>query len=287
MKEIQFVLITGLSGAGKSQAVDCFEDLGYFCVDNLPPLLIPKFAELCVQSEGKINRVALVCDIRGRDFFTQLFEVLAELEENGFEYEILYLESNNDVLVRRFKETRRRHPLKESTILESIAKEREILSEIRGKADNNIDTSFLSPSELKDKIFSLYGEERREKNIQVTVLSFGFKYSIPSDSDLVFDVRFLPNPYYVEHLKPLTGTSSAVSEYVWKWPVTHKFFQKLQDLLLFLLPYYVREGKSHLIIAVGCTGGRHRSVSISNELLKVLQKEGYSVTVEHRDIQKA
>ncbi len=286
MNDIQFVLITGLSGAGKSQAVASFEDLGYFCVDNLPPLLIPKFADMCVQSEGKINRVALVCDIRGRDFFTQLFESLAELEASGFHFEVLFLEAARDVLVRRYKETRRRHPLKGNTILESIDKEINILSEIRGKATNIIDTSFLSPNEFKEEITSIYSTERREKNLQVSLISFGYKHSIPSDADLVFDVRFLPNPHYVEHLKPLTGNTSAVKDYVWKWPVTHKFYQKLEDLLTYLLPHYITEGKSHLIIAVGCTGGKHRSVVITNELFRALQKDGYSLGIEHRDIDK-
>lgn len=286
MNNIQFVLITGLSGAGKSQAVDCFEDLGYFCVDNLPPLFIPKFAEMCMQSEGRINRVALVCDIRGLDFFTQLFESLAELEADGFQYEVLFLEAAKDVLVRRYKETRRRHPLKGSTILQSIEKETNIMSEIRGKATNIIDTSYLSPNELREKITSLYSTERLEKNLQVTLVSFGYKHSIPSDADLVFDVRFLPNPHYVEHLQPLTGNDEAVKDYVWKWPVTKNFYKKLEEMMTFLLPYYISEGKSHLIIAIGCTGGRHRSVVIANDLFRVLQKEGYSLTIEHRDINK-
>lgn len=286
MNDIQFVLITGFSGAGKSQAVACFEDLGYFCVDNLPPVLIPKFAEMCVQSEGKISRVALVCDVRGLDFFTQLFESLTELEKSGFHFEVLFLEASRDILVRRYKETRRRHPVKANTILESIDKEVEMLSEIRGKANNIIDTSYLSPNELKEEITSIYASERREKNLQVTLISFGYKYSIPSDADLVFDVRFLPNPHYVERLQPLTGNNAAVKDYVWKWPVTEKFYHKLEDLLSFLLPYYINEGKTHLIIAIGCTGGKHRSVVISNELFRVLQKEGYSLSIEHRDISK-
>ncbi|NLI69973.1 MAG: RNase adapter RapZ [Firmicutes bacterium] len=286
MNDIQFVLITGLSGAGKSCAVNCFEDLGYFCVDNLPPLLIPKFAEMCLQSEGKVNRVALVCDVRGRDFFTHLFESLAELEADGFRYKILFLESSSDVLVRRYKETRRRHPLKKSTILESIGKEVKILSEIRGKATSIIDTSFLTPNELRDRIISLYAENRREKSLQVTLVSFGYKHSIPSDCDLVFDVRFLPNPHYVEHLKPLTGNDTAVKDYVCKWPITRIFLQKLGEMLTFLIPHYVSEGKSHLIIGIGCTGGRHRSVTIANELFHFLQQEGCSLAIEHRDIDK-
>lgn len=280
------MLITGLSGAGKSQTIDIFEDLGYFCVDNLPPLLIPKFAEMCKQSDGKINRVALVCDIRGRDFFEELFESLAELEDSGFHFEILFLEASREALVRRYKETRRRHPLNENTILDSIDKEINLLSEIRGKASNIIDTTYLSTQELKEKISTLYMRGEREKSLQVTIISFGYKYAVPTDADLVFDVRFLPNPHYVERLQPLTGQYEEVREYVWKWPVTSNFYQKLEDLLLFLLPHYVREGKNHLIIAIGCTGGKHRSVALADDLYQLLQQEGYSLGIEHRDIKK-
>ncbi len=286
MQDIKFVLITGLSGAGKTQAIACFEDLGFFCVDNLPPPFIVKFAEICRQSEGRIDKVALVCDVRGGAFFSELSDSLAELEKEGFHYEILFLEASQDVLVRRYKETRRRHPVKGVTLNESIEEEIKILSEIRGKSTHIIDTTYLSPNEFKEKITSLYYAEEREKKLQVTVITFGYKHSTPSDADLVFDVRFLPNPHYVEHLQSLTGNDAAVSEYVWKWPVTRKFFQKFEDMMKFLLPFYVSEGKSHLIIAVGCTGGRHRSVSIGNEIFRSLQKEGYTMSIEHRDIKK-
>ncbi len=286
MEDIQFVLITGLSGAGKSLALDYFEDMGYFCVDNLPPVLIPKFAEMCMQSEGKVSKVALVCDIRGRDFFDQLFESLSALEFKGFHFEILFLEATREELVRRYKETRRMHPLKENTILDSIDKETSLLSEIRGKATNIIDTSYLNPHQFKEKLSLLYTGSERGKYLQVTIISFGYKYLVPTDADLVFDVRFLPNPHYVEQLQPLTGENTQVKEYVWKWPVTGNFFEKIEDLLMFLLPHYVREGKSHLIIAIGCTGGKHRAVVIANELFRLLQDEGYSPGIEHRDINK-
>ncbi len=287
MQQVQFLLITGLSGAGKSNAVGFLEDLGYFCVDNLPPSFIPKFAEMCMQSEGKINRVALVSDIRGGEFFSQLFESLDQLENMGFEYEILFLEADDDALVRRFKETRRKHPLAEGgAISDSISREREMLSEIRGKADNVINTSALTPAQLKERIFDLYSPERREKNVYVTIISFGYKYSLPMDADLVFDVRFLPNPHYVEHLRSLPGHDQEVYNYLWKWSVTHKFFQKLVDLLEFLLPHYVKEGKSHLVIAVGCTGGRHRSVAVAEETARFLEDKGFRLSVEHRDLQK-
>ncbi|MDW7652049.1 MAG: RNase adapter RapZ [Bacillota bacterium] len=288
MENIRFVIITGLSGAGKSQAIRSFEDLGYFCIDNLPPMLIPKFAELAAQSQGKINRIALVSDIRGGDFFTSLLEALEMLEGVGFDYEILFLEADDDVLIRRFKETRRRHPLaSQGSILEGLKEEKRLLADIRSKADKIINTSALAPQQLKEEITSLYAPDSEQENILITLVAFGFKYGIPLDADLVFDVRFLPNPHYVEHLRPLTGNNQEVKDYVWKWTVTHKFFQKLIDLIQFLVPCYIKEGKPQLVVAIGCTGGKHRSVSIVNELEKMLNGKNYRVIKEYRDIQKA
>ncbi len=283
---IHIVLITGLSGAGKSHAINSFEDLGYFCVDNLPPTFIPKFAELCAQSEGKVSKVALVCDMRGGAFFEHLFEALQDMESKRISHEILFLEAESEVLIRRFKETRRRHPLVQLSLLEAINQEREALSELRGKADNIIDTSNLQPRELKSKISDIYASGQREKNMQILIISFGFKYGLPLDADLVFDIRFLPNPHYVQHLQPLTGEDPQVKEYIWRWMVTHKYFQKVQDLLEFSIPYYVREGKSHLVVAIGCTGGKHRSVALAVELGNLL-KDKHSLSIEHRDIKKA
>jgi len=269
---IRFVIITGLSGAGKSRAVNSFEDLGYFCIDNLPPLLIPKFAELASQSGGKINRIALVSDIRGGEFFSSLSEALLSLEEVGLDYEILFLEADDDILIRRFKETRRRHPLAaHGSIVEGIKEERRLLAAIRGRADKIINTSELSPQELKEEIRSLYALDGKQENILITLVAFGFKYGIPLDADLVFDVRFLPNPHYVEHLRPLTGNDDKVQEYLWKWTITHKFFQKLLDFIDFVVPCYVKEGKPQLVIAIGCTGGKHRSVAVVTELEKILK----------------
>jgi len=282
---IQIVLITGLSGAGKSHAINCFEDLGFFCVDNLPPALIPKFAKLCLQSEGKISRVALVCDMRGGAFFNHLFEALQEMEGNEINYEILFLEASDEVLLSRFKETRRRHPLSNMGLLEAIQAERLALSELRGKADRIIDTSSFSPRDLKEKIYEIYEPGQRERSMPVIIVSFGFKYGLPLDADLVFDVRFLPNPHYVEHLRPLTGEDPQVKEYLWRWMVTHKYMQKLQDLLEFSIPYYIREGKAQLVVALGCTGGKHRSVALAIELARLLGSR-YRVQVEHRDINK-
>jgi len=287
VENIRFVIITGLSGAGKSQAIRSFEDLGYFCIDNLPPALIPKFAELAAQSDGKINRIALVSDIRGGDFFSNLLEALQTLEGIGFDYEILFLEADDDVLIRRFKETRRRHPLASlGSIAEGIREERRLLAEIRTKADKVIDTSVLAPQQLKEEITALYAPGSEQENILITLVAFGFKYGIPLDADLVFDVRFLPNPHYVEHLRQLTGHDEGVKEYVWKWTITHKFFQKLIDLIEFLVPCYIKEGKPQLVIAVGCTGGKHRSVAIVNELDKILRGKNYRVIKEFRDITK-
>ncbi len=286
-KDVRFVLITGLSGAGKTQAIQCFEDLGYFCVDNLPPTFIPKFAELCLLSEGKISRVALVCDIRGGQFFSSLFEALEHLDEEGFNHEILFLEAEDDVLIRRFKETRRRHPLAvQQSIGEAIKTERRHLDEIRGKADKIINTSRLSPAQLKEKITGLFSPDKSGRNILISLISFGFKYGLPLDADLVFDVRFLPNPHYVESLRLLTGDDQRVKDYIWRWMITHKFFHKLQDMLDFLLPCYIKEGKSQVSIAIGCTGGRHRSVAIVNQLANVLKKDYAYISVEHRDLEK-
>jgi RNase adapter protein RapZ len=287
LENIRFVIITGISGAGKTQAVQSFEDLGYFCIDNLPPMLIPKFAELAAQSDGKINRIALVSDIRGGDFFSSLLEALQMLEGVGFDYEILFLEADDDVLIRRFKETRRRHPLAAvGSIAEGIKEEKKKLELIRSKADKVINTSGLSPQQLKEEIVSLYAPDSELENILITLVAFGFKYGVPLDSDLVFDVRFLPNPHYVEHLRALTGNSEEVKDYVWKWTITHKFFQKLVDMIQFLIPCYIKEGKPHLVISIGCTGGKHRSVSIVNELEKILKGKNYRVIKEYRDIEK-
>lgn len=284
-QSIRIVLITGLSGAGKSVAVNSFEDLGFFCVDNLPPTFIAKFAELCLQSEGKISKIALVCDMRGGAFFDDLFEALIELEDNEMEYDILFLEASSEVLLRRFKETRRRHPLSEVGLLEAIQAEKEALGELKGRSDKVIDTSGLTPQELKKRIFEIYEPGRHEKGMPLLLTSFGFKYGLPLDADLVFDVRFLPNPHYVEHLRPLTGKDHLIKDYLWQRKVTRQYFQKLQDLLRFSIPYYTREGKVQLVVAIGCTGGKHRSVALAGELGRVLSSR-YRVHIEHRDIDK-
>lgn len=258
--DIRFVIITGLSGAGKSQAVRSLEDMGFFCVDNLPPALIPKFAELCLQSGGKIKRIALVVDIRGGDFFDSTMDSLEELDRAGLPYQILYLEANDEVLIRRFKETRRRHPLApQGRIVEGLAEERRRLEPLRGKASHIIDTTNMAPQELRRRVEELFGGDAPAARMIVNVVSFGFKYGLPLDADLLLDVRFLPNPHYVPSLRPHTGNEAPVREYVMRWPLTRRFLAKAWSLLAFLLPHYMNEGKSQLTIAIGCTGGQHRS----------------------------
>jgi UPF0042 nucleotide-binding protein len=287
MESIRFVIITGLSGAGKSETMKCFEDIGYFCVDNLPPVLIPKFAELCVQSDGSLNRIALVVDIRGGSFFDDIFEALENLEQKGFSYEILFLEAREDILVRRFKESRRRHPLSATGVLtEGIRAEGERLEEIRGKATLILDTSDISARELREKISQNYDQTANQEKMLITIVSFGFKNGIPLDVDLLFDVRFLPNPHYVDSLRKLNGNCSEVSEYVLKWPLATRFLTRLYDFIDFLVPQYRKEGKANLIIGIGCTGGQHRSVTIANKLGDFLRTRGYRSIVEHRDISK-
>ncbi|HHX76782.1 MAG TPA: RNase adapter RapZ [Firmicutes bacterium] len=287
MEDIRLVLITGLSGAGKTRAIQCFEDLGYFCVDNLPPTFIPKFAELCSQSGSKIRRIALVSDIRGGEFFSELFEALNELETMGLKYEILYLEADNETLIRRFKETRRRHPLAaQGSISEGLREERKLLEKVRGTADKIIDTTYLTPQQLREEIIAQFSQHKTEENILISLVSFGFKYGLPLDADLVLDVRFLPNPHYVPSLRAKTGLDREVEEYVDRWVITRKFLDKVEDLLAFLLPCYTKEGKAQLVVAVGCTGGQHRSVVISNKLAPYLKNLGYQVVIEHRDIGK-
>ncbi|MBI4278232.1 MAG: RNase adapter RapZ [Armatimonadetes bacterium] len=284
---MQFVIITGLSGAGKSTAMRVFEDLGFFCVDNLPPALLPKFAELCLQSEGRVRRVALVMDIRGGEFFKDLVEVICHLEETGFQPQILFLDASDDVLDRRFKETRRKHPLAQGgSVLEGIREERRRLQAVKERGHKIIDTTNLSVRALRQEIAETFLRDTRQRGLVVTVLSFGYKYGIPLDADLVFDVRFLPNPHYDERLRPLPGSSRQIREFVLGQEMTQAFMHRLNDLLDFMLPRFVDEGKAHLTIALGCTGGRHRSVVLGEELGVHLRTLGYQVRVKHRDVRK-
>ena len=281
-----FIVVTGLSGAGKSEATNTLEDMGYFCVDNLPPKLIKKFAEVCKQSQGTIDKVALVMDIRGGIFFDDLLESLSELSKEQFQYEILFLDTSDEVLVKRFKEKRRSHPLSPGgRVITGIELEREKLREVKDRADVIIDTSKYAIKDLREEMARKFGDkEMPEKQMAITILSFGFKYGIPVDSDLVFDVRFIPNPFYIPELKPFSGNDEPVKNYVMEQHETKAFLEKANDMFEFLVPNYQKEGKRQLIISIGCTGGRHRSVAIANSIYETLKANNHDVYIEHRDI---
>ncbi|MFZ5988647.1 MAG: RNase adapter RapZ [Bacillota bacterium] len=284
---MRLLIITGVSGAGKSLVIKYLEDLGFFCVDNLPPLLIRKFAEICMQSRGKIDKIALVIDIRGGELFNDLFPELNALKDAGISPEILFLEASDKVLIKRFKESRRVHPLApEGRLILGITKEREILKEIKKNATQVIDTSNLTPRQLKEEISNIFVEGKKFEGMIINIISFGFKYGIPIDCDLVFDVRFIPNPYYIDSMRKQTGKNEAVRDYVLSFKETEDFLKKLNDMLEFLIPNYIKEGKSQLVVGIGCTGGRHRSVAISGALFSYLSEKGHRVVIDHRDIDK-
>jgi len=284
-EEMEFLIITGLSGAGKSLAIQSLEDLGFFCVDNLPPALIPKFAEIIKESQGRIRRVALVIDIRGGEFFDALGAALANLDASGIRFQILFLDASDEILVRRFEETRRKHPLGGS-VLDGIREERRRLQPLKERANRIIDTSTLTAREFKQELADAFLRADGRRALTVDVMSFGYKYGIPLDADLVFDVRFLPNPYYVEALRALPGSSPQVREFVLRAEQTVEFQRKLHDMLSFLLPQFTAEGKTHLTIAIGCTGGKHRSVVVAEDLARYLGASGYTARVKHRDVKK-
>lgn len=280
---LRLVIITGLSGAGKTQAVRAFEDLRFFCVDNLPPALLPRIAELCAAPGAGISSVAAVVDVRGRVFFDDAVQALGELERAGYPYQVLFLEASDESLVARFKETRRPHPLApDGRLLDGIQEERRRLEPLRGRATWILDTTELRSRDLRAHILQLFDRDE-SSDILISVVTFGFKHALPRDADLVFDVRFLPNPHYVPSLRALPGTDPHIEEYVLKWPATQKFMRLLRSFLDFLVPQYVAEGKSQLTIAVGCTGGRHRSVVVGNLLAEHLRRDRHAVVVEHRD----
>ncbi|MHB9133547.1 MAG: RNase adapter RapZ [Armatimonadota bacterium] len=283
-----FVIITGLSGAGKTQAVHCLEDMGFYCVDNMPPALIPHFAELCAHSQGHVVRVAVVTDIRGGYFFQNLSEVVQALRTLGFMPRLLFLEASEEMLVRRFKETRRRHPLatRHRTLLESIRLERKKMQELRANADKVIDTTNTDTRTLKDEIAALFSEKSRASQMLVNVLSFGYKNGAPMDADLLFDVRFLRNPHYLPEMQPLTGADPAVEAYVMEDPAAKVYLEKIVDMLVFSLPRYGAEGKSYLTVGIGCTGGHHRSVVFARLIADCLREQNYEVVLEHRDLKK-
>lgn len=276
-----------MSGAGKTSVLKFLEDINFFCVDNLPPALLPKFAELCYEQEGEIERVAMGIDIRGGRLFNDLFEVLSDLQAKGYEYEILYLDASDEVLIKRYKETRRSHPLsRNGSIQEGILKEREMLRDVKTKATYIIDTSQALTRQLKEQINGIFVENKKHENLVITIQSFGFKYGIPTDSDLVFDVRFLPNPFYIQELKELTGNDEPVSSYVMQFEESQTFLQKLVDMVEFLIPLYIKEGKNNLVISIGCTGGKHRSVTLANALYAALGQDKHTMLLQHHDIEK-
>ncbi len=281
---MKFLIITGLSGSGKSETMRSLEDMGFYCVDNLPPTLITKFAQLCYQSNSNIDKVALGIDIRGRKFFKELHQSLSYLEAEGYKYEILYLDCADDVLLKRYKMTRRNHPLaKNIQIPEAIKVERSIMETLKEKATSIVDTTNMKPKDLKEEINKIYSCGEHNNKLTISVVSFGFKHGIPSDCDLVFDVRFLPNPYYLEELRPKTGDDQDVRDYVMNSKISEEFYTKLNDMIKFLVPQYLEEGKQHLVIGIGCTGGRHRSVTISNLIYDELSSSRYRVIKKHRD----
>ena len=285
---MEFLIITGLSGAGKSRAADVLEDLDYYCVDNLPVALMPRFAELCLATRGRYERVALVTDVRERDGFGQLLATLDELTAIECSVHILYMDADLRTLIRRYKESRRPHPLAAPgmTVEQAVQKEQELLRPIRERADYVLNSSSLTLGMLQNRLFSLFAEEGRERELDVTVMSFGYKHGLPMDADLVFDARFLPNPYYVEELRPLSGLDRPVAEYVFGYQQTRSFMERVEELIDFLLPLYIEEGKLGLTVAVGCTGGRHRSVAIAAALNEHLLSKGIHTVNINRDIDK-
>ncbi len=285
---MEFLIITGLSGAGKTRAADVLEDLDYYCVDNMPVALMTRFAELCLDTRGRYEKVALVTDIRDREGFGELLNTLEELRNMDCDVRILYMDADVPTLVRRYKESRRPHPLSEAgmSMEDAVRREEELLAPVRNKADYVLNSSSMTLGVLQNRLYALFAGEDRKRGLDVTVMSFGFKHGIPLDADLVFDARFLPNPFYVDELRTLSGLDRQVAEFVFSHPQTRSFLEKLEDLISFLLPYYIEEGKLTLTIAIGCTGGRHRSVAIASALHKHLLANNVTSVNVNRDIDK-
>jgi len=283
---MEFNVITGMSGAGKGQALRCLEDDGHFCIDNMPPSLAPKFASLCAEA-GLVEKAAMVIDVRGRDFLNQLKPSLEQIVELGHQYKIIFMDADDDVLVQRFKSNRRTHPLEDNgRITDALVEERSLLQPIKEIADFVIDTSKTTLQELREDVLYATNSRREANSLNIRLLSFGFKYGNPIDCDLIFDVRFLPNPFYIGGLSHLSGKDKEVQDFVLSAKVTKEFIEKYMDLIEFLIPNYIREGKSRLVIGIGCTGGRHRSVAIAEKLNAIFMEKGQNVVVEHRDINK-
>ncbi len=286
---MDFLIVTGMSGAGKSNAADCLEDVGYYCVDNIPPMLIPSLIELSKRGNTEINKIAIVTDIRGGELFNDIEKVVEHMKNDGTKFKILFLDASTEELLRRYKENRRSHPLSTSqnlTIDEAIASERATLKSVRNISDYIIDTTHLSAINLKEQIINIF-LENKAGGLKVQCMSFGFKYGPVADADLVFDVRCLPNPFYIDDLRLLTGLDEKVSSYVMSFEESKQTFSKISDLIDYMLPLYVSEGKSRLVVAFGCTGGKHRSVTFAENLAKHLKEKGSNVHINHRDINRA
>lgn len=285
---MRFVVVTGMSGGGKRTALKMLEDAGFYCVDNLPVTLIEKFVELIAMPNSEINKVALGMDVRADQPFEEARKTLERLKKSGYFYEILFMDASESVLLKRYKETRRMHPLSLGERVEDgIRKEREILKTIKEDADYVIDTSNLLARDLKEEINRIFVLNEEYNSLMITIISFGFKFGIPADADLVFDVRFLPNPYYIDDLKHHTGNEKEVQEYVLGFPEAGEFLCRLEDMVTFLIPNYVKEGKYQLVIGIGCTGGKHRSVTLANELYKRMKNQGnYGLKIYHRDVKQ-
>ena len=285
---MEILIISGLSGAGKSKAASALEDMGFYIVDNMPAAMILKFAEFCAGGNGRYDRVALVYDVRTASSFTELFDVLDQLKKMDGVCRMLFLEASPETIIKRYKETRRRHPLARGTdsLEEAVEKGRVLMDPVKDRADFVIDTSRLSTAQLRSELLRLFGQEGEKGGMTVSVVSFGFKYGLPLEADLVFDVRFMPNPFYIEDLRPQTGLDRAVADYVFQFPQTRDYMKKLEDLLAFSLPLYAEEGKTSLTVAVGCTGGHHRSVAVTHALAAFVRDQGYQTVENHRDMDR-
>ena len=287
---MRLFIVSGLSGAGKSTVISILEDSGYFCVDNLPPELIPKFAELFQMGSGEHQRAAVVCDIRGGSHFDGLFQALDTLDSMKVPYQILFVEADDQTIIKRYKETRRSHPLmdSQSTLARAVQTERKLMEPVRGRADIVLQTDAMSTRKLRDRVLELvYPGRKKVSELNVCVTSFGFKYGLPMEADLVFDVRFLPNPFYIEQLRHQTGLDDGVRDYVFRFAQSQAFLEKLEDMVGFLLPQFVEEGKSMVVVAIGCTGGQHRSVAMTHALAEYVRSLGYQVSENHRDMTRA
>lgn len=285
---MDIIIVSGLSGAGKSRTAAVLEDLGYYCVDNIPVSMMPKFVELCLDTSGRYEHVALVSDVRAITDFRELFIALDDIQDLGCKYSILFLEAKTETIVKRYKETRRKHPLDPDghNLLGAVTKEREYMAPIKDRADHVIDTTNLTLGKLQRTLYQYFVETTSDSPMTVTCMSFGYKNGVPIEADLVFDVRFLPNPFYVPELKNHTGLDRDVSDYIFKHEVTHTFTEKITDLLTFLLPQYIEEGKHNIVVAFGCTGGHHRSVALAAKIGETVAKMGYTVEYRHRDIEE-